>query len=129
MWGRNLNERRSLLVRKWEAWQGVYRNHMVSCAGVGRFPCQGWDEEYCRGDFKAECGGEGEYHRVYFEGRQEKGEDGMKKKIKWSFLVESDAENVRELDVEFYCNGDSYAIPLLKVIGVLRVDEDQSDVE
>lgn len=46
-----------------------------------------------------------------------------KKKVKWSFIVESDAKNMQELDAKFMTNeGCVWEIPHDSVIGISRLE-------
>lgn len=50
------------------------------------------------------------------------------KKVKWSFLVETDAENMHELDDALLSDdGVLWQIPHSKVIGILKVEGDDGE--
>ena len=52
------------------------------------------------------------------------------KKVKWSFLVETDAENMHELDDALLSDdGVLWQIPHSKVIGILKVEGDEGLAE
>lgn len=53
-----------------------------------------------------------------------------KRKVKWSFLVETDAENMQVLDREMLSDaGETWEIPHSSVIGILKVENDEAGIE
>lgn len=59
-------------------------------------------------------------------GRESEGMD--KKKIRWSFLVETDAENMHALDDALLSDdGVLWEIPHSSVIGILKVEGDDGE--
>lgn len=49
-----------------------------------------------------------------------------KKKIKWSFLLETESENMQDLDNEYLQDsGAIWELPHSSIIGILKVEDNQ----